>query len=310
VAEGSDLTVVVAGAANLAIAVAKGIAGVLSGSAALLSESAHSVADTLNQVFLLTALRRSRKPADGRHPFGYGMERYFWSLLAAVGIFVLGAGFSVAQGIRAIVHPEPLGSLPIAYAVLVISFVFEGVSWLRAVRQLRREAAEHDVGTAEHLREHAEPAVKTVAFEDSAALAGLVLAAIGITVDAVTGSGLGDGIASIVIGCLLVVVAWSLGRESKAMLIGRALPDDVEEEIRRTVLSVDGIDDVVELLTLRLSPEDVLVAARADLHEGGTTGDAVERLGDEVEERVRKEFPMVRHLFLDPTPPGPRGVQR
>jgi cation diffusion facilitator family transporter len=310
VAEGSDLTVVVAGAANLAIAVAKGIAGVLSGSAALLSESAHSVADTLNQVFLLTALRRSRKPADGRHPFGYGMERYFWSLLAAVGIFVLGAGFSVAQGIRAIVHPEPLGSLPIAYAVLVISFVFEGVSWLRAVRQLRREAAEHDVGTAQHLREHAEPAVKTVAFEDSAALAGLVLAAIGITVDAVTGSGLGDGIASIVIGCLLVVVAWSLGRESKAMLIGRALPDDVEEEIRRTVLSVDGIDDVVELLTLRLSPEDVLVAARADLHEGGTTGDAVERLGDEVEERVRKEFPMVRHLFLDPTPPGPRGVQR
>jgi cation diffusion facilitator family transporter len=310
VAEGSDLTVVVAGAANLAIAVAKGIAGVLSGSAALLSESAHSVADTLNQVFLLTALRRSRKPADGRHPFGYGMERYFWSLLAAVGIFVLGAGFSVAQGIRAIVHPEPLGSLPIAYLVLAISFVFEGVSWLRAVRQLRREAAEHDVGTAEHLREHAEPAVKTVAFEDSAALAGLVLAAIGITVDAVTGSGLGDGIASIVIGCLLVVVAWSLGRESKAMLIGRALPDDVEEEIRRTVLSVDGIDDVVELLTLRLSPEEVLVAARADLHEGGTTGDAVERLGDEVEERVREEFPMVRHLFLDPTPPGPRGGQR
>lgn len=308
--EGSDLTVVVAGAANLAIAVAKGIAGVLSGSAALLSESAHSVADTLNQVFLLTALRRSRKPADGRHPFGYGMERYFWSLLAAVGIFVLGAGFSVAQGIRAIVHPEPLGSLPIAYLVLAISFVFEGVSWLRAVRQLRREAAEHDVGTAEHLREHAEPAVKTVAFEDSAALAGLVLAAIGITVDAVTGSGLGDGIASIVIGCLLVVVAWSLGRESKAMLIGRALPDDVEEEIRRTVLSVDGIDDVVELLTLRLSPEEVLVAARADLHEGGTTGDAVERLGDEVEERVREEFPMVRHLFLDPTPPGPRGGQR
>jgi cation diffusion facilitator family transporter len=268
------------------------------------------VADTLNQVFLLTALRRSRKPADDRHPFGYGMERYFWSLLAAVGIFVLGAGFSVAQGIRAIVHPQPLGSLPIAYAVLGISFVFEGISWLRAVRQLRREAAERDVDTAEHLREYAEPAVKTVAFEDTAALAGLVLAAIGITVDAVTGSGLGDGIASIVIGCLLVGVAWSLGRENKAMLIGRALPDDVEGEIRRAISAVDGIDDVVELLTLRLSPEEVLVAARVDLDAGGTTGDAVERLGDEVEERVRKEFPMVRHLFLDPTPPGARGVQR
>jgi cation diffusion facilitator family transporter len=310
VAEGSDLTVMVAGTANLAIAIAKGVAGALSGSAALLSEAAHSVADTLNQVFLLTALRRSRKPADNRHPFGYGMERYFWSLLAAVGIFVLGAGFSVAEGIRSIVHAEPLASLPIVYGVLAISFVFEGTSWVRAVRQLRREAAERNVRPTEHLRNDAEPAVKTVAFEDSAALAGLVLAAIGVTIDAVTGGGIGDGIASIVIGCLLVGVAWSLGRENKAMLIGQALPDDVEEEIRRAILSVDGIDDVVELLSMRLSPDDVLVAVRADLHQGGTTGDAIERLGDEVETRVRKEFPMVRHLFLDPTPPVRAAVRR
>lgn len=310
VAEGSDLTVVVAGAANLSIAVAKGVAGTLSGSAALLSEAAHSVADTLNQVFLLTALRRSRKPADRRHPFGYGMERYFWSLLAAVGIFVLGAGFSVAEGVRSIMHHEPLVSLPIVYGVLAISFVFEGTSWLRAIQQLRREAAERHVQPTEHLRNDAEPAVKTVAFEDSAAMAGLILAAIGVTVDAVTGSGLGDGIASIVIGCLLVAVAWSLGRDNKAMLIGQALPDDIQSAIRRAITSVDGIDDVVELLSLRLSPDAVLVAARVDLHEGGTTGDAVERLGDEVEERVRKEFPMVRHLFVDPTPPVQAGAAR
>src|SRR5262249_13323508 len=155
---------------------------------------------------------------------------------------------------------------------------------------LRREAAEQNIQPTRHLRENAEPAVKSVAFEDSAALAGLVLAAIGVTVDAVTGSGLGDGIASIVIGCLLVGVAWSLGRDNKAMLIGRALPDDVEWAIRRAIMSVDGIDDVIELLSLRLSPEEVLVAARVDLHRGGTTGDAIERLGDEVEERVRKEF--------------------
>ncbi len=309
-AEGSDLTVVVAGAANLSIAVAKGVAGMLSGSAALLSEAAHSVADTLNQVFLLTALRRSRKPADRRHPFGYGMERYFWALLAAVGIFVLGAGFSVVEGVRSIMHHEPLVSLPIVYGVLAISFVFEGTSWLRAVQQLRREAAERHVQPTEHLRNDAEPAVKTVAFEDSAAMAGLVLAAIGVTVDAVTGSGLGDGIASIVIGCLLVGVAWSLGRDNKAMLIGQALPDDVQSDIRRAITSVDGIDDVVELLSLRLSPDEVLVAARVDLHEGDTTGDAVERLGDEVEERVRKEFPMVRHLFVDPTPPVQAGAPR
>ena len=302
-AEGSDLTVVVAGAANLAIAVAKGVAGVLSGSAALTSEAAHSVADTLNQVFLLTALRRSRKPADDLHPFGYGMERYFWSLLAAVAIFVLGAGFSILEGIRAMIEPEPLVSLPIAYGVLVLAFIFEGISWLRAVRQLRREAAEHHVSTAEHLRESAEPAVKTVAFEDTAALIGLVIAAAGLTVHELTGSGIADGAASILIGVLLIVVAWSLGRENKANLIGRALPEDAEREICEAIAAIDGIDSVVELLTLRLSPEEVLVAARVDLHQGNTTGEAVEQLGDEVEQRVRKDFPAVRHLFLDPTPP-------
>jgi cation diffusion facilitator family transporter len=138
-ADESTGTVLLAGAANLAIAVAKAVAGLMSGSTALLAEAAHSVADTLNQVFLLTALRRSRKPADARHPFGYGMERYFWSLLAAVGIFVLGAGFSIAEGIRAVLRPEPIAALVIAYSVLAVSFVFETISWLRAVRQVRRE---------------------------------------------------------------------------------------------------------------------------------------------------------------------------
>src|SRR3954454_9932099 len=128
----SLVTVAVAGLANVAIAIAKTVAGVLSGSSAMLAEAAHSFADTLNQVFLLTAIKRSEKPADPRHPFGYGMERYFWSLLAAVGIFVLGAGFSIYQGIEAIVAEPKLDSLPLTYAVLGLSAVFEGVSWARA----------------------------------------------------------------------------------------------------------------------------------------------------------------------------------
>ncbi len=131
----------VAGAANLAIAVAKLVGGLLSGSAALLAEAAHSVADTINQVLLLTSLKRSRKPADDRHPFGYGMERYFWSLLAAVGIFVLGAGYSVYEGIHQILRPERLEAVAVAYAVLGIAFIAEGVSWLRALRQSKGEAA-------------------------------------------------------------------------------------------------------------------------------------------------------------------------
>src|SRR3954471_20956315 len=135
-ADESTGTVLLAGSANLAIAIAKTVGGLISGSTAMLAEAAHSVADTLNQVFLMAALKRSHKPADAQHPFGYGMERYFWSLLAAVGIFVLGAGFSVLEGIEAVLHPEPLRGLTIAYVVLALSFVFEGVSWLRAVRQL------------------------------------------------------------------------------------------------------------------------------------------------------------------------------
>ena len=183
-------TVLLAGGANLAIAVAKLVGGLISGSAAMLAEAAHSFADTLNQVFLLTALRRSRKPADAQHPFGYGMERYFWSLLAAVGIFVLGAGYSIMEGVRAVLEPEELGSLTITYVVLGASFVFEGVSWLKAVRQLGREADEQGRGFFHHLRVTPDPTAKTVAFEDTAALVGIVLAALGIFLHSTHGAGL------------------------------------------------------------------------------------------------------------------------
>jgi cation diffusion facilitator family transporter len=295
-----------AGTANLSIAVAKAVAGLLSGSTALLAEAAHSVADTMNQAFLLTALKRSRKPADDRHPFGYGLERYFWSLLAAVGIFVLGAGFSIAEGIRAVLNPEPVEELAVAYGVLVISFVFEGISWLKAVRQVRREADAKGVPALEHLRDGAEPAVKTVAFEDSAALIGLVIAAVGVTLSAVTGQELWDGAASIAIGALLVVVAWALGSENKAMLIGQALPAEVEEQIRATIASTPGIDAVVELRSLRLAPDQVLVVTRVDLDNSETTGGEVEQLAEVIDQRVRQDFPIVRHLFLDPTPAASR----
>src|SRR6476619_3899023 len=153
-------TVLLAGGANLAIAVAKLVAGALTGSSAMLAEGAHSVADTVNQLFLLTALTRSKKPADSMHPFGYGMERYFWSLLAAVGIFVLGAGFSVLEGIRSLLHPEPVEELVVAYAVLGLSFLFEGASWLKAQVQLRREAGERQVGLFRHVVTTTDPTAK------------------------------------------------------------------------------------------------------------------------------------------------------
>ncbi|NUR06281.1 MAG: cation transporter [Nocardioidaceae bacterium] len=293
-------TVLVAGAANLAIAVAKLVAGALTGSSAMLAEGAHSVADTVNQVFLLTALKRSEKPADSRHPFGYGKERYFWSLLAAVGIFVLGAGFSVLEGIHALLSPEPVENLLVGYVVLGLAFVFEGASWLKALLQLRREAENRRVGLFRHVVTTPDPTAKTVAFEDTAALIGILLAAAGLTLHAVTGGGVWDGLASILIGLLLVVVAISLGTQSKRNLIGEAMPESARRGLTEILDETPGVDTVVELLTMRLGPEDVLVAARVDVEDDASGGD-LERVADEGERRIRERYPEVRHVFLDPT---------
>jgi cation diffusion facilitator family transporter len=163
----SFVTVLVAGLANLLIAVAKLVGGLVSGSSALLSEAAHSVADTLNQAFLLTALHRSAKQPTPEHPFGYGMERYFWSLLAAVAVFVLGAGFSVLQGVEGLLHPREQHSVVVAYVVLALAFVFEGVSIARALAQARRD---HGDDLADALRLDSDPTVRAFLLEDFSAL--------------------------------------------------------------------------------------------------------------------------------------------
>ena len=293
-------TVLVAGGANLAIAVAKIVAGALTGSSSMLAEGAHSVADTVNQIFLLTALKRSAKPADVQHPFGYGMERYFWSLLAAVGIFVLGAGFSVYEGIHSLMHPEPIEALTVAYVVLGVSFLFEGTSWVKAVVQLRREAGRQRIGVLQHVFRTPDPTVKTVAFEDTAALLGILVAASGITLHALTGNSAWDGIASILIGVLLVGVAISLGSSSKHDLIGEALPEEDRDGLTRVINETAGVDVVVELLTMQLGPDDVLVAARVDVDDSASGGH-LEQVADTVERRIREAYPQVRHVFLDPT---------
>jgi cation diffusion facilitator family transporter len=298
--DGSLGTVLVAGGANLAIAVAKIVAGALTGSSAMLAEGAHSVADTVNQLFLLTALTRSKKPADVQHPFGYGMERYFWSLLAAVGIFVLGAGFSIYEGAHSLLHPKPVEALLVAYVVLAVSFVFEGTSWLKAVLQLRREAGERRIGVFRHVFTTPDPTVKTVAFEDTAALVGILLAAGGVTLHAVSGSGFWDGVASILIGVLLIGVAASLGSASKRNLIGEAMPEHARAGLTTVINESVGVDVVVELLTMRLGPDDVLVAARVDVDDSASGGD-LERIADDVERRIKQSYPEVRHVFLDPT---------
>jgi len=299
--EESTSTVLVAGAANLVIALAKLFAGLVSGSSAMLSEAAHSVGDTMNQVFLMTALRRSRKPPSEEHPFGHGMERYFWSLLAAVGIFVLGAGFSAYEGIDALLSNGEQGDATWAFVVLAVSFLFEGASFVKSLVQLRHDSAAAGTSMTRHLRGAADPALRAVVFEDGVALVGLLLAAGGLALDSLTGGRTWDGVASLLIGALLVGIAYGLGRQNEQYLIGKAAPQTLRQEIFDAISEADGVDRVLELMTMVLSPEQVLVAARVDLADD-LTPEQIEHAADEVDRSVRERLPQVRHVFLDPTP--------
>jgi cation diffusion facilitator family transporter len=294
-------TVLVAGAANLIVAVIKAIAGVLTGSSAMLAESAHSVADTLNQVFLLTSIKKASKPADEEHPFGYGQDRYFWSLLAAFGIFVLGAGFSIFEGILALGRSSEEGSPLIAYVVLLLAGIAESISFMKAYRQMHAEARQDKTDLIEHVKTSADTTVKAALFEDSAAVIGLVLAALGIGLSQLTGSGVYDGAASIAIGLLLIVVALRLGMDNRELLIGRSADDRDLATIREVIGSTEGIDDLHELLTMHLGPDNLIVAARVSL-AGGLSSDDAEDLADRVDRRLSEQVPEVSHVFIDPTP--------
>jgi cation diffusion facilitator family transporter len=223
-------TVVVAVAANLLIAVAKGVAAALTGSAAMLAETTHSIADTLNELLLYVGVRRGARPADERHPFGYGQARYTWSLLAAVGIFVVGGLFAIADGVQTLRRPEPVTNVPVGVAVLLISAGLEGLSWRTARRQLRAEAVARHLDLGEYLVTSSDPTPTAVFLEDSAALVGIALALSALVLHITTGSALWDGAASLLIGLLLIADA---PIHVKRRLVGPAGPAG---EARRRLL--------------------------------------------------------------------------
>ncbi|MFF4835782.1 cation diffusion facilitator family transporter [Streptomyces sp. NPDC001315] len=287
------VTVLVALTANLVIAVAKAVGGLFAGSPALLSEAAHSVADSLNEVFLLAALRRSRRPADRRHPFGYGKERYFWSLLAAVGIFVMGGCFSFFQGFEALRNgtEEKLSGYVAGLIVLGVAFVAEGVSLLRALHQVRAQ------GGASGLRD---PALRTVVAEDGTAVLGVTLAMVGMALHMVTGQVVWEAAASIAIGALLVFVAYVLGREARDQLIGEAADPELRGRIRALLEAQPEIDSVEALFTMMTGLESTLVAARIDLVPG-LDSEEVEEVAVRIKRSVARMFPQAREIFLDVT---------
>jgi cation diffusion facilitator family transporter len=293
-------TVIVAGLANLAIAVAKLVGGLISHSSAMLSEAAHSVADTVTEVFLYVALKRGNRPPDAKHPFGYGRETYFWAFLASLATFGLGAGFSIWQGVTTIIEGEEQGDPFISYIVLAVSFVLEGASWLKAVRQVRGAARKWDVTPGEYLSATTDTTVKAVTFEDTAALIGLVLAAVGLFLEHVTGDPLWDGLAAIVIGLLLIVVAAVLARANVSLLIGKSVSPRLQAELKAEIAALDHVVDVPFLLTSVIGPAQLLVAAKVDFDDDASAGD-IERISDEAEQRLVARHEGVRYVFLDPT---------
>lgn len=299
---GSVLTVLLALLANAAVGVLKLIAGLLSGSAALLSEAAHSAGDTSTELLLLTALSRSKRPADPVHPFGYGKERFFWSMLAAVVIFVSGAAFSVYQGLHTIITGgESSHMLWINYPVLVLAFVFEAVSLRQAVRQTRGEARQRRRSVRAVVREPHDPTVRSVLLEDSAAVTGVIVAGIGVGLHQLTGSAVWDGAASLVIGGLLVVAAVLLAQACKALLIGKQADPRLIRNIESVLEQQDEVDDVVDLLTMLTGADRVLLCSRVDFADGFTASE-LEQACVRIDRTLRERFPDLDEIFIQPAP--------
>jgi cation diffusion facilitator family transporter len=300
----SRRTVWIALGANSAIALAKLAGGLVAGSSAMLSEGAHSVADTMNQVFLLVSLRFSERRPDVEHPFGYGKERFFWSFMAAVMIFVSGAVFSAFQGFERIASGgSEKESFGIAYAILGFSLVAEGISLVRALHQTRGEAREADRGLLEFVRRSRDPTTKTVLFEDTVAVTGVVIALGGVAASQVTGNPAWDGVASLAIAVLLAIVAIGLGHQTYELLIGRSADPEERRAIEGVLERHAGVVAVGPMLTMVLSPDELLVAAHFDVADE-CNGDDVERITGELEDELRRAVPTVGPVFLDPTPRG------
>jgi cation diffusion facilitator family transporter len=295
-------TVLIALAANAAIAVVKAFAGALSGSAAMLAEAAHSIADTANQIFLLVSIRRGQRRPDREHPFGHGKERFFWSFLAAVLIFLAGAVFSAGQGILELMRSSGEASYGIVYGTLAFAFVAEGISLIRAVRQTRADARKAGKSWRKFIRETTEPAAKTVVAEDTVAVGGVVVAALGVGLHQVTGNVAWDAAAALVVGAILVYVAYLLGSNYKALLIGAGARPEEVRRLRQALATHPGVDEVLDLRTMYVGPESLLVAARVDLADDGRDAEAIEHLANELDEKLREEVPAVSEVFLDPTP--------
>lgn len=288
--------------ANGVITILKFVAAIITGSSGMMAETFHSFADTTNQVFLLLGLRFYKRPASEKHPFGYGKERFFWSFIAAIFIFGVGATYAIYEGFAKLRHPHAPENLKWAYWILGISFLLEAGSIGLALYQEIKEAHHEGLTFFAYIRESKDPTAKTVLFEDSAALLGIVIAAAGIYLtDHHRGPGGGaywDGLASIIIGLVLAVVAFVLGRISRGLLLGEAANP---KSLRAITLAIKGhpnVVEVVELLTMHLGPKQILINAHVNLRDDLITAEIVTTI-EEVESLIKLAEPKVEMIFLE-----------
>ncbi len=281
---------------NGLIAITKFVAAAFTGSAAMLSEAVHSVVDTGNQGLLLYGIRRSNRPPDELHPFGYGMELYFWAFVVAILIFAGGAGISAYHGIEKILHPEPLENAYVNYIVLGLAMVFEAVAWWVAFKAFR--ATKGSLGYLEAVRRSKDPALFTVLFEDSAAMLGLIVAFVGIALGQALGMPVLDGVASLMIGIILALTAALLAYEAKGLLIGEGVEPETRRGIRTLIGVQPGILRLNELRSMHLGPEEVLLTISVDF-ASDLTADQVEAAISRIEREIKTRYPEVRRVFIE-----------
>jgi cation diffusion facilitator family transporter len=303
-AEGeSPRTIVIALLANVVIGVAKLIAGLASGSSGLLAEAAHSAADCVNELFLAVGLYRAKQPPDERHPFGHGRERFLWAFMAAIASFLIGGCLSIGIAIKELEKRSPVTAGLAPWIVLAVAFVADGSSWLQALRQARRQAKDYGISVLRYVLLASDPVVRAVLLEDSAALAGLVLAAGGLLLSHATGSSVPDSIASLLIGILLAGTAFALARPFADFLVGRTISPELFERLRKIVESDAAIEEVLDLRAVYAGPEEVVVLAKARPSPKLEIGELA-RAMDALDHKIRNELPLVADVFIDVTAHG------
>ncbi len=297
--EGENESVVAIFAAiigNLLIAVVKFTASLFTGSSAMLSEGIHSVVDTGNGLLMLVGIRSSRRPPDEEHPFGHGRELYFWSLVVAFSIFAVGGGVSIYEGITHLQHPEQIENVWWNYGVLGASLIFEGITWLfgwRAFSKVRRGRS-----VVEAMRLSKDPTSFTVLLEDSAAMAGLLVAFVGVFLSHELGMPLFDGVASILIGVILCLVALFLGAESKSLLIGEAADKETIRGIRQVAEAETNVEEVLKILTIYIGPNDV--AATLELKfQPEITATELRHAIRRIELAIREKYPAIKRVYYE-----------